>query len=58
MRRQKPKLRVAPILALAAATLLADAVIAEGRVRRDLTLQTGHILVAAYQDGRDVGLFW
>jgi hypothetical protein len=45
-------------LALAAAAFLADAVIAEGRVRRDLTLQTGHLLAAAYQEGRDVGLFW
>jgi hypothetical protein len=40
MRRQKPRLRVAPILALATAAFLADTVIAEGRVRQDLTDQT------------------
>jgi hypothetical protein len=57
-RRQKPRLRVAPILVLAAAALFADAVIAEGRVSRDLTVQTGHLLAAAYEEGRDVGLFW
>jgi hypothetical protein len=45
-------------LALAAAALFADAVIAEGRVRRDLTAQTGHLLAIAYEEGRDVGLFW
>jgi vacuolar-type H+-ATPase subunit B/Vma2 len=57
-RRQKSRLCAAPIFVLMVAALLADAVIAEGRVRRDLTLQTGHLLAAAYQEGRDVGLFW
>jgi hypothetical protein len=45
-------------LVLAAATLFADAVIAEGRISRDLTVQTGHFLAAAYDEGRGVGLFW
>ena len=57
-RRQKSRLCVAPIFVLTVAALLANAVIAEGQVRRDLTLQTGHPLAAAYQEGRDVGLFW
>jgi hypothetical protein len=50
--RQQSRLRVAPIFVLAVAALLADAVIAEGRVRRDLTLQTGHLLAVAYQEAR------
>jgi hypothetical protein len=57
-RRQKTRLCAAPIFVLTVAALLADAVIAEGRVHRDLTLQTGHPLAAAYQEGRGVGLFW
>jgi hypothetical protein len=58
VRRQKSTLRVAPILVLAVAALVADAVIAEGRVCRDLALQTGHLLAAAYEEGRDGGLSW
>jgi hypothetical protein len=58
VRRQKPRLRVAPILALAAAAFFADAVIAEGRIRQDLTDQTRHLLAAAYEEGRDLGFFW
>ncbi len=50
-RRQKSRLCIAPIFVLTVAALLADAVIAEGRVRRDLTLQTGHLLPATYQGG-------
>jgi hypothetical protein len=58
VRGQKSRLGVAPIVVLAIAALLADTVITEGRVSRDLTLQTGHLLAAAYEEGRDVGLFW
>jgi hypothetical protein len=57
-RRQKPRLHVAPIFVLAAAALFAGAVIPEGRVGRDLTLQTGHLLAAGVEEGRGTGFFW
>jgi hypothetical protein len=38
--------------------LLADVAMTGGRVHREVAVGTAHIFAAAYEEGRDVGLFW
>ena len=56
--REKPKFSLGQTVGLLAIILLADVAMTGGRVHREIAVETAHIFAAAYQDGRDVGLFW
>ena len=57
-KRERIKFRLVQTLVLLAAILFADAVMKEGRVRRDLAAQAGSVLMALQDEARHLGRFW
>ena len=57
-KRERIKFRLVQSLVLLAAILFADAVMTEGRVRRDLAAQAGSVLTALQDEARRLGRFW
>ena len=45
-------------MGLLAMILLADVATTGGRIHREIAVETARIFAAAYEEGRDVGLFW
>jgi hypothetical protein len=56
-KRERIKFRLVQTLVLLAAILFADAVMTEGRVRRDLAAQAGSVLTAVQDEARRLGRF-
>jgi hypothetical protein len=56
--QEKSKFRLGQTVGLLAMILLTDAAMTGGRIHREVAVETAHIFAAAYEEGRNVGLFW
>ena len=56
--QERSKFPLGQTVGLLAMILLADVAMTGGRVHREIAVETARIFAAAYEEGRDVGLFW
>ena len=56
--QERSKFPLGQTVGLLAMILLADVAMTGGRVHREIAVETACIFAAAYEEGRDVGLFW
>ena len=56
--QERSKFPLGQTVGLLAMIVLADVAMIGGRVHREVAVEAAHIFAAAYEEGRNVGLFW